>query len=280
MKQEKSKMQEALNEKSRQLSAIELNFTSQIKELNNEKEILQDNLDHFQQEVEDLEEKLKESKEAKPTITTVITETTEIIKSKPKLNNGTYLQVEFENSSESESEESTDQSLIIELQKENQELREQVRNLEKFQENYDRLRLTSSDTQDCDSNSVSSSIIAYSPSMNELRLVDSDRLSTVTSVQAAHKSTIGKVAEMRAQLGLPPIAHHQVASLENENIELTSKLRKTRIMLNDNTNRLRDMYRKLNKSEVLIQNLYMENSRLMRAMKASFSRCASPEAKA
>ncbi len=75
-------------------------------------------------------------------------------------NNGTYLQVEFENSSESESEESTDQSLIIELQKENQELREQVRNLEKFQENYDRLRLTSSDTQDCDSNSVSSSIIA------------------------------------------------------------------------------------------------------------------------
>ncbi len=85
MKQEKSKMQEALNEKSRQLSAIELNFTSQIKELNNEKEILQDNLDHFQQEVEDLEEKLKESKEAKPTITTVITETTEIIKSKPKL---------------------------------------------------------------------------------------------------------------------------------------------------------------------------------------------------
>jgi hypothetical protein len=36
----------------------------------------------------------------------------------------------------------------------------------------------------------------------------------------------------------------------------------------------------LNKSEVLIQNLYMENSRLMRAMKASFSRCASPEAKA
>lgn len=85
LKQEKSKMQEALNEKSRQLSAIEQNFTNQIKELNNEKEILQDNLDHFQQEVEDLETKLKESKEAKPTITTVITETTEIIKSKPKL---------------------------------------------------------------------------------------------------------------------------------------------------------------------------------------------------
>lgn len=74
--------------------------------------------------------------------------------------NGTYLQVEFENSSESESEESTEQSIIIELQKENKELREQVRNLEKFQEMDDRLRLTSSDTQDCDSNSVSSSIIA------------------------------------------------------------------------------------------------------------------------
>jgi len=74
--------------------------------------------------------------------------------------NGTYLQLEFENSSESESEESTEQSIIIELQKENKELREEVRNLEKFQEIEDRLRLTSSDTQDCDSNSVSSSIIA------------------------------------------------------------------------------------------------------------------------
>ena len=68
--------------------------------------------------------------------------------------------MEFENSSESESEESNDQNVIIELQKENEELREQVRNLEKFQEDYDRLRLTSSDTQDCDSNSVSSSVIA------------------------------------------------------------------------------------------------------------------------
>ena len=130
--------------------------------------------------------------------------------------------------------------------------------------------------------------------MNELRLVDSNRLSTSSTNNTAtqHKSTLFKVAEMRAQLGLPPIADQQVATLENENIELTSKLRKTRIMLNDNTNRfnatfqieifinhnrLRDMYRKLNKSEVLIQNLYMENSRLMRAMKASFSPCASPE---
>ncbi|CAG5113478.1 Oidioi.mRNA.OKI2018_I69.chr2.g7584.t2.cds [Oikopleura dioica] len=281
LKEEKVKMKEALDEKARQLSTIEEKYTRQINELNFEKEILQENLEVSQQDVEDLEEKLKKSKEIKPTITTVITETTEIIKSKPKINNGTYLKVEFEkDSSESESDESADQSIIIELQKENQELREQIRNLEKIQETNDRLRLTSSDTPDCDdSNSVSSSIIAYSPSMNQLRLVDSNRLSTssTNNTTTQHKSTLFKVAEMRAQLGLPPIADQQVATLENENIELTSKLRKTRIMLNDNTNRLRDMYRKLNKSEVLIQNLYMENSRLMRAMKASFSPCASPE---
>ena len=71
--------------------------------------------------------------------------------------------------------------------------------------------------------------------MSELRLVDSDRLSK--STVTTHKSTLFKVAEMRAQLGLPPKADQQVATLENENIELTSKLRKTRIMLNDNTNR-------------------------------------------
>ena len=76
--------------------------------------------------------------------------------------------------------------------------------------------------------------------MNELRLVDSSRLSNSSTNNGSttqHKSTLFKVAEMRAQLGLPPIADQQVATLENENIELTSKLRKTRIMLNDNTNR-------------------------------------------
>ena len=77
--------------------------------------------------------------------------------------------------------------------------------------------------------------------MNELRLVDSSRLSNSSTNNGSttqHKSTLFKVAEMRAQLGLPPIADQQVATLENENIELTIKLRKTRIMLNDNTNRL------------------------------------------
>ena len=80
--------------------------------------------------------------------------------------------MEFEkDSSESESDESADQSIIIELQKENQELREQIRNLEKIQETNDRLRLTSSDTPDCDdSNSVSSSIIAVNMKLESLFL--------------------------------------------------------------------------------------------------------------
>ncbi|CAG5101415.1 Oidioi.mRNA.OKI2018_I69.YSR.g17066.t1.cds [Oikopleura dioica] len=185
LKEEKVKMKEALDEKARQLSTIEEKYTRQINELNFEKEILQENLEVSQQDVEDLEEKLKKSKEIKPTITTVITETTEIIKSKPKI---AYL-------------------------------REQIQNFEKIQETNDRLRLTSSDTPDCDdSHSVSSSIIAYSPSMNELRLVDSNRLSTSSSnnTTTQHKSTLFKVAEMRAQLGLLPIADQQVATLENE----------------------------------------------------------------
>lgn len=78
-------MKEALDDKARQLSTIEEKYTRKINELNFEKEILQENLEVSQQDVEDLEEKLKKSKEIKPTITTVITETTEIIKSKPKM---------------------------------------------------------------------------------------------------------------------------------------------------------------------------------------------------
>ena len=37
--------------------------------------------------------------------------------------------------------------------------------------------------------------------------------------------------------GLPPITTTQIVKLENENRDLTAKLRKTRLMLNDNTTR-------------------------------------------
>lgn len=50
-------------------------------------------------------------------------------------------------------------------------------------------------------------------------------------------SELFEVAVMRDSLGLPPITPTQIIKLENENRDLTAKLRKTRIMLNDNTTR-------------------------------------------
>merc|ERR1712130_1032523 len=98
-------------------------------------------------------------------------------------------------------------------------------------------------------------------------LFDGDETKSV----APPSSELYQVALMRESLGLQPISSTQIVKLETENRDLTAKLRKTRIMLNDNTTRLRDMYRKLAKSELLVKDLYLENGRLMRAIKLHFS---------
>jgi hypothetical protein len=50
-------------------------------------------------------------------------------------------------------------------------------------------------------------------------------------------SELIQVASMRDSLGLPPITPTTLIKLETDNRELIAKLRKTRIMLNDNTTR-------------------------------------------
>ena len=73
-------------------------------------------------------------------------------------------------------------------------------------------------------------------------------------------SEILEVAAMRDSLGLPPITSNQIIKLENENRDLTAKLRKTRIMLNDNTTRLIgstcDVYQTVNTTSFKIPSLF------------------------
>ena len=89
---------------------------------------------------------------------------------------------------------------------------------------------------------------------------------------------------------------YQIEKLKHENEELTTKLRKTRLMLNENTSRnrvltfvwewnlwnffyawkitlrirLRELYQKLAKSETLAKDLYLENTRLMKLIRHHF----------
>ena len=78
-------------------------------------------------------------------------------------------------------------------------------------------------------------LIQYSRNNNCLKLFDGDESKPVSPPS----SELYQVALMRESLGLQPISSTQVVKLETENRDLTAKLRKTRIMLNDNTTRSR-----------------------------------------
>lgn len=64
---------------------------------------------------------------------------------------------------------------------------------------------------------------------------------------------------------------HQVERLKIENEDLNQKLRKTRLALNENTARLRELYKKLSQSEILVKDLYLENTRLMKVIRHHFN---------